>query len=78
MKQKCESLIRKEVDQESVIYVFQVANFYGATRLQQFCLDMIVDYYSHLKETDDWKRLTPDEQKLIESAVQKNTPYMFQ
>jgi len=60
-KQICESIIEKEVDSESVAYVFQVARFYSATKLQHFCLTIISKEYDEVRKSDYWAQLTPEE-----------------
>uniref|UniRef100_A0A6B2KZ23 BTB domain-containing protein n=2 Tax=Arcella intermedia TaxID=1963864 RepID=A0A6B2KZ23_9EUKA len=60
-KSLCENIIEKEVDVESVAYVYQVSRFYGATRLQGFCLKIIQEDIVDVKKSESWKMLSEEE-----------------
>ena len=64
-QQKCEGIIEKQVDIISVAYVWQVARFYSASRLESFCLDLLVPQFSTVKHTEAFMALSPDDQKAL-------------
>ncbi len=62
VQQKCEGIIEKQVEIDSVAYVWQVARFYSATRLESFCLDLLLPKFLDVQRTEAFKNLTKEEQ----------------
>jgi hypothetical protein len=73
LKQKCEGIIEKQVDILSVAYVWQVARFYSATRLESFCLDLLVPQFETVKHTEAFNALSPEEQKTLNALCSKQS-----
>jgi E3 ubiquitin-protein ligase HERC4 len=63
LKQKCEGIIEKQVEIDSVAYVWQVARFYSATRLESFCLDLLLPKFLDVQRTEAFKGLSTKEQE---------------
>jgi hypothetical protein len=61
-QQKCEGIIEKQVELDSVAYVWQVARFYSATRLESFCLDLLLPKFLDVQRTEAFKALGTSEQ----------------
>jgi hypothetical protein len=62
-QQKCEGIIEKQVEIDSVAYVWQVARFYSATRLESFCLDLLLPKFLDVQRTEAFKGLSTKEQE---------------
>eukprot|EP01124_Arcella_intermedia_P014528 TRINITY_DN20991_c0_g1_i3.p1 TRINITY_DN20991_c0_g1~~TRINITY_DN20991_c0_g1_i3.p1 ORF type:complete len:259 (+),score=63.52 TRINITY_DN20991_c0_g1_i3:178-954(+) len=60
-KHLCESIIEKEVETDTVLFVFQVARFYGADKLKEYCLSLIKKDLKKVQQTETWKTLSNQE-----------------
>ena len=55
LKHICENIIQNGIDVENVVSLFEAATFYSAIHLQMFSRNFIINNFSTILKTEDWK-----------------------